>query len=92
MASVKPVHEGVCGPDPADGQLTASGRESAMKRSKPIRQEDLSRALKTFLENGGIIRQLPSSATPRLAVVGARHGQFENPREQLFGGHGYFTG
>lgn len=63
-----------------------------MKRTKPISEEELNRALKTFLDNGGMIRKLPKSVTPRLSVVGSRHGQFENPREQLFGGSGYFSG
>lgn len=63
-----------------------------MKRARPITQEDLTRALKSFKECGGIIRRLPETPTPRLAVVGSRYGQFENPREQLFGGNSFFSG
>jgi hypothetical protein len=63
-----------------------------MKREQPIREEDIARALQAFLRGGGIIHTLRDTATPRLAVVGARHGQFENPREQLFTGGGFFSG
>ncbi|HKJ00495.1 MAG TPA: hypothetical protein VKB51_18640 [bacterium] len=63
-----------------------------MKRKTPIREEDIARALREFHANGGMIRKLPDTATPRLAVVGARHGQFENPREQLFAGNGQLSG
>jgi hypothetical protein len=63
-----------------------------MKREQPVREEDVARALQAFLRSGGMIRKLPNTATPRLAVVGSRYGQFENPREQLFSGGAYFSG
>lgn len=63
-----------------------------MKRNERINQEALARAIRSFQDRGGMIRRLPDSCTPRLAVVGARHGQFENPREQLFDSGGYFSG
>jgi hypothetical protein len=63
-----------------------------MNRHKPIAADEVSRAIQAFIRKGGIIHRLADARTPRLAVVGARYGQFENPREQLFGGTAYFAG
>jgi hypothetical protein len=63
-----------------------------MKRHVTIRHEDIVRALREFQARGGIIHKLPDTATPRLAVVGTRYGQYENPRENLYLGGAYFSG
>jgi hypothetical protein len=63
-----------------------------MKRQATIREEDIGRALREFYAKGGMVRRLRPTATPKLAVVGSRYGQFENPREQLFSGGSYFSG
>ena len=54
-----------------------------MKSKKTVTEEDVRRALRKFLKEGGTIRQLPPTRTVDLTVVGSRHGRFEHPRELL---------
>ena len=63
-----------------------------MKRQITITREDVVRALREFQARGGIVQKLPTTKTPKLAVVGTRYGQFENPRENLYLGGVYFSG
>lgn len=54
-----------------------------MKTRQPVTEEDVQRALRRFLERGGAIRRLSPTRALDLPVIGARHGQFEHPRELL---------
>lgn len=54
-----------------------------MKSRAPVTEQEVQRALRKFLNEGGTIRRLPPTRTLDLTVVGARHGQFEHPREML---------
>ena len=49
-----------------------------MKEKKnSITEEDVQNALKKFIQDGGLIKQLPDQITPRNTLVGARWGTYE---------------
>lgn len=48
-----------------------------MKDKKLITEEDVQKALKKFVNDGGLIKQLPDQVTPRNTLVGARWGIYE---------------
>ena len=48
-----------------------------MKNKRSITEEDIHRALKKFVNDGGLIKQLPDQVAPRNNLVGARWGVYE---------------
>lgn len=48
-----------------------------MKRKSQISEEDVHRAIRKFLQAGGLIRRLPDEVTPRTVLVGAKWGMYE---------------
>lgn len=54
-----------------------------MNPSPQITEEDVQRALRKFLKQGGVIRRLPPTKPLERSLVGSRHGQYEHPLDLL---------
>ena len=48
-----------------------------MKNKMSTTEEDVQQALKKFVNDGGLIKQLPDQVTPTNTLVGARWGVYE---------------
>ena len=55
-----------------------------MKNMRHISDEEIRRALRRFIKEGGLIHKLPDEVAPRMALVGSGHGMFENPMELYY--------
>ena len=49
-----------------------------MNKKAKITQEEISRALRKFRHQGGIVRQLPEEVRIHSTTIGERHGAFES--------------
>ena len=48
-----------------------------MRSKAPITDEEIQQALRKFLKEGGLIKNLPDEVVPRNLMVGAKWGMFE---------------
>ena len=48
-----------------------------MKGKSQISEDDVQRAIRKFLQEGGLIKRLPDEVTPRSVLVGAKWGMYE---------------
>ncbi len=49
------------------------------KREAQITEQELQQAIHAFLDEGGLIAQLPEEVEPLRLLVGAKYATYENP-------------
>lgn len=47
------------------------------KNIKTITEQDVQKALKKFVDKGGLIKKLPDEVVPKSVMVGSRWGMYE---------------
>ena len=66
----------------AEGSQATRGQgRGGIMEKKQITTLEVQQALKNFREKGGLVLRLPAEKVPRHAMVGNKHGMFENPVE-----------
>ena len=54
------------------------------KKELIIREEDIRKSIKRFMEDGGLIKKLPDEIVPPNLLIGSEYGMFENVNETYF--------